>query len=732
MSSSTVSTSLLSRFLHRLGRGTALHPWRTLGAWVVAFAIAIGLASWLGGPLHDDYTLPGTESQSATALLTDHFPEYAGADAHVVVHSRDGTIATPPLQAAAEEIATADHVTRVDPPVVSANGQTAMIGVSYDAPVTDLDAAAANDDLTAATEGLVDAGYQVEYGGQLPENAYEPEGRAEMIGIIAALVVLLLAFGSLLAAGLPLAVAISGLGLGTFLVTVLAGSWDVSTVATTLGTMVGLGVGIDYALFVVSRHRDGLVAGKPVHEAAADAIATAGKAVVFAGGTVLVALSGLAFTGVPNFTTMGVATGLIVLTSVAAAVTLLPALLGLMKLRVFSRKRRRQLLAGEEIPTVSHSPRAARLAARVSARPVMWTVASLTLLTALAAPALALELGQSDAGSESKDNTVRQAYDLVSEGFGAGSNAPLLIVSDLSAVSSDQVAQTAQSVADVPGIASVTPVVTSPDGDVALFTATPTTAPQDAATSDLVEALRSDVLPDGMQITGFHASMIDFSDVMASHLWVVVSVVVLSSLVLLLIQFRSVVIPLKAAFMNLLSVGAAYGVIALVFQTEAGAHLVGLPDTVPVAPYVPVLIFAVLFGLSMDYEVFLLSRIREIYLETGDAAGSVQRGLSETARTISSAAAIMVMVFLGFAMDPIVVVKMIGVGMAAAVLIDATVIRLVLVPATMTLLGKANWWAPRWMRAEQPRVSPAGTPAEPADATDANEASRERELEPVG
>ena len=710
----------LSPLLYRLGRGAALHPWRTLGAWVAAAVIAMGLAAAVGGPLHDDYTLPGTQSQAATDLLTEHFPEYAGADAHVVVHSDAAAISTRQLQSAADQIGTLDHVNRVDPPQLSADGHTALIPASYDAAVTELDPAAAQTDLTSATRALTAAGYQVEFGGQLPENAYAPEGRAEMIGILAALVVLLIAFGSLLAAGLPLAVAISGLGLGSTLVTVLAGSWDVSTVAQTLGTMVGLGVGIDYALFVVSRHRDGLVEGLSVPEAAGRAVATAGKAVFFAGGTVLVALSGLAFTGVPNFTTMGVATGLVVLTCVVAAITLLPALLGLMKLRVFSRRRRRQLAAGEQIPTVSHSPRASRLAAKVAARPVRWTVASLALLGALAAPALGLSLGQSDAGSESQDNTVRRAYDLVSDGFGAGSNAPLLIVSDLDRVSAGQVQEASAAVAELPGVAAVTPTVTSPDGQVALFTAVPTTAPQDTATTDLVDTLRSDVLPEGAQITGFHASMTDFSSVMAHHLWQVVTVVVVSSLLLLLVQFRSVVIPIKAAFMNLLSVGAAYGVIALVFQTDVGAHLVGLPETVPVAPYVPVLIFAVLFGLSMDYEVFLLSRIREIYLETGDATGSVQRGLAETARTISSAAAIMVMVFLGFAMDPIVVVKMIGVGMAAAVAIDATLIRLVLVPATMTLLGKANWWAPRWLRPEQP--APAQQP-QPVP---------ERVLEPVG
>ena len=716
----------MSRLLYRLGRSTALHPWRTLAAWALTAVLAAGLASWVGGPLHDDYTLPGTESQSATELLKQHFPEYAGTDAHVVVHSDGAALAPAALDRAAQHLAGLDHVTRVDPPQLSQDRHTAIIGAYYDAPVTDLDPATAQDDLTAATRSLSQAGYQVEFGGQLPENAYAPEGRAELIGIVAALVVLLLAFGSLLAAGLPLAVAIAGLGLGSVLVTVLAGSWDVSSVASTLGTMVGLGVGIDYALFVVSRHRDGLVDGLPVPEAAGTAVATAGKAVVFAGATVLVALSGLAFTGVPNFTTMGVATGLVVLTSVAAAVTLLPALLGLMKLRVFSRKRRRQVAAGEEIPTVSHSPRAARLAQKVSARPVLWTVVSLAVLGALAAPALGLRLGQSDAGAESTDNTVRRAYDLVSDGFGPGSNAPLMIVSDLHTASANQVDATARTVADVPGIAAVTPAVTSPDGQVSVFTAVPSSAPQDDATTRLVDTLRSDVLPDGMQITGFHATMVDFSAIMSDHLWQVVTVVVLSSLLLLLVQFRSIVVPIKAAVMNLLSVGAAYGVIALVFQTDAGAHLVGLPGQVPVAPYVPVLIFAVLFGLSMDYEVFLLSRIRESWLASGDPRTSVQQGLAQTARTISSAAAIMVMVFLGFAMDPIVVVKMIGVGMAAAVAIDATLIRLVLVPATMTLLGRANWWAPRWLRP----VAPGATGEEPAAGT-SGERPALPELEPV-
>ena len=593
----------MSRFLHRIGGSAARHPWRTIGAWVVVVIAMAGLAGTVGGALNDDYTIPGSESQQAYDLLSERFPAMAGADARVVAHTETGRLDRAPLDAAAARLADMDGAGTVSPPVLSADGRTAIIAVQYAVPVTDF---AGDEGLVALEEAgapIEDAGYQVAFGGQVPENVASPGGTAELIGIGAALVILLLAFGSVVAAGLPIGVALVGLGVGTAGITVLAGTMDVSTVSPTLASMIGIGVGVDYALFIVTRHRDALARGLAVPDAAAQANATAGQSVVFAGGTVLLALSGLQFTGVPNFSSMGYATGIVVLLTVAAAVTLLPALLGLAGLRVYSRKARR---TGHLEAAASHSPTAARLAHTVSRRPLAWLVGSAVVLVALALPALGMEIGTSDAGNEAEDTTIRQAYDLVADGFGPGSNGPLLVAVDLTEVGQDGLADLQQQLATTDGILAVTEPAVSEDGSTAVITATPTTGPQDDATLALIDDLR-DSTADGVYIGGFTATMDDFSSVLAENLWVVVAVVIATSFVLLVLAFRSVVVPAKAAVVNLLSVGAAYGVITLLFQTERGADLLGLPSPVPIAAYVPVLMFAILFGLSMDYEVFLLT-----------------------------------------------------------------------------------------------------------------------------
>src|SRR5829696_3016541 len=670
----------MSRFLHRIGGSAARHPWRTIGAWVVVVIAMAGLAGTVGGALNDDYTIPGSESQQAYDLLSERFPAMAGADARVVAHTETGRLDRAPLDAAAARLADMDGAGTVSPPVLSADGRTAIIAVQYAVPVTDF---AGDEGLVALEEAgapIEAMGYQVALGGQVPENVASPGGLAELIGIGAAIVILLLAFGSVVAAGLPIGVALVGLGVGTAGITVLAGAIDVSTVSPTLASMIGIGVGVDYALFIVTRHRDALARGLAVPDAAAQANATAGQSVVFAGGTVLLALSGLQFTGVPNFSSMGYATGIVVLLTVAAAVTLLPALLGLAGLRVYSRKARR---TGHLEAAASHSPTAARLA-------------------------FGMEIGTSDAGNEAEDTTIRQAYDLVADGFGPGSNGPLLVAVDLTEVGQDGLADLQQQLATTDGILAVTEPAVSEDGSTAVITATPTTGPQDDATLALIDDLRHSTA-DGVYIGGFTATMDDFSSVLAENLWVVVAVVIATSFVLLVLAFRSLVVPAKAAVVNLLSVGAAYGVITVLFQTERGADLLGLPGPVPIAAYVPVLMFAILFGLSMDYEVFLLSRVREEYLRTGDSRGSVVTGLSSTARVITSAALIMVLVFLGFAFDPAVVIKMIGIGLATAIAIDATLVRLVLVPATMALLGDRNWYLPRWLDRVLPDLDAHGT-----------------------
>jgi RND superfamily putative drug exporter len=706
----------MSRFLHRIGGGAARHPWRVIGLWAVAVAVAFGLAGTVGGSLNDDYTIPGTGTQRATDLLEDRFPAMSGTDSRVVVHSETGEIPAEALSATSERLGTLEGVSSVAPPSFSADGRTAVISVQYDVPVTEFKGDEGLHALEGAAEPLEQAGLQVEYGGQIPENVQAPGGRAEAVGIAVAMVILFFAFGAVVAAGLPLVVALVGLGAGTAGITLMAATTDVSTVTPTLATMVGLGVGIDYALFIVTRHRDGLAAGLAVDEAAAQANATAGQSVVFAGGTVLLAITGLQFCGIPNFAMMGYGTALVVLVAVAAAVTLLPALLGLLKLRVYSRKDRR---TGHLEAAASHSPTAARLAAVVGRRPVLWLVASLSVLVALAAPALGMRIGQNDAGTEPTSSTVRQAYDLVAEEFGPGANGPLVVAVDLEALPADGLAGLRDDIAATPGVASAGEPVLSPDGSAAVMTVVPTTGPQDERTTELVERLRADVLPDGADITGVTAALIDLSDVLADNLWIVISVVIATSLLLLLLAFRSLVVPVKAALVNLLSVGAAFGVMTLVFQTETGASLMGLPGEAPISAFVPVLMFAILFGLSMDYEVFLLSRIREEYLRTGQPRTSVVNGLAGTARVISSAALIMVAVFLGFAFDPAVVVKMIGVGMATAIAVDATIVRLILVPAAMALMGRANWYLPAWLDRVLPNIDPHGAEHAPVTSVPA-------------
>jgi RND superfamily putative drug exporter len=429
--------------------------------------------------------------------------------------------------------------------------------------------------------------------------------------------------------------------------------------------------------------------------------------VVFAGGTVLLALSGLQFTGVPNFRSFGFAPGVTVLVTVLAAVTLLPALLSLAGMRVLSRKSRRTTQLGA---SASHSPTATRLARTVARRPLAWTFASTALLLLIAVPALDMRVGTSDAGNEAKETTVRRAYDLVRDGFGPGFNGPFLVAVDLEKVDEASLPAIAEQVRTTEGIFSVAPAAVSADGSAAVISATPTSGPQEASTLALLDRLRS-ALPTGVHVGGFTATMDDFAQVMVDHLWLVVTIVLAASILLMILAFRSVVVPIKAVVVNLLSVASAYGVLVTVFQTETGAALVGLPGPVPIAPFVPVLMFAILFGLSMDYEVFLLSRVREEFLRSGDSKASVVEGLSSTARVISSAALIMVTVFLGFALDPGVVIKMMGVGLATAIALDATVVRLVLVPATMTLLGDRSWYMPRWLDRILPVVDTHGTPA---------------------
>ncbi|MFC8448023.1 MMPL family transporter [Kitasatospora sp. NPDC057223] len=705
----------MSSFLGRLGGAAAARPWRTLLGWLLLLVTAAALALTVGGTPRDEFRVPGTHSQAGSDLLSERFPEMSGATARVVVHDRAGArVPAPVLAELAGRLGALRGSPTVEPAVFSPAGDTALLSLTYRIPVTAFKDSEGVDALREASKPVEEAGLQVEFGGQLPENFSAPSGSAEIIGIVAALFILVLSLGTVVSAGLPLIVAIAGLGLGSAVIYLLAAVTDISATAPTVASMVGLGVGIDYALLLVSRHVEGLRAGLTPQRAAAEATATAGSSVVVAGSTVLVSLFGLKLAGLATYASFGYATFAVVGAVMLASLTLVPALCALAGPRLLRRAERR---GGRPAPEQAGPTRTERWAQLIGRRPAAAALVSLIVMLALAAPMLGMRTWPQDAGIQAESNTTRKAYDLVDAAYGPGANGPLLVAVDLRKVPAAGLADLAARLQADPGVLAVSPALLNQAGDAALVSVQPRTGPQDVRTQQLLDRMRSGLLPDGAEATGVVAVFADISDRLASRLWVVVPFVVVLSLILLTLLFRAPVIAVKAAAMNLLSVAAAYGVMTAVFQSETGAKLMGLPHSVPVSSWVPILMFTVLFGLSMDYEVFLLSRVREDWLATGDARGSVVRGLSATGRVISSAAAIMVAVFIGFAIDPDITVKMMGVGMAAAVLVDATIVRLVLVPATMTLLGRANWWLPAWLDRLLPelRIEHGGGPA-PAPA----------------
>ncbi|MET1058176.1 MAG: MMPL family transporter [Nocardioides sp.] len=720
----------MSRFLHRLGRGAALHPWRTLGAWVLAAGIVFGLAGAYGGTPVDNWDVPGAPAQRGVDQLRDHVPGAGNASAQVVVHGDDGREPTrTELDALTDRLLAMDHAVAVTPPRLSDDGDTALMVVSYDAPVTDPDLYENLEPLEDAVADTRDAGLQVEFGGDLPGTAAAPmDGYGEIIGIVAALLILLLAFGSVVGAGLPIGVALVGLVVGSGGLTLLAATMDVSTAAPMVASMVGLGVGIDYALLLLTRHVEYLRQGYDVPEAAGRAAATAGRSVVFASATVLVSLLGLRLAGLSTYSSFGFATAIAVVTVAAAALTLVPVFSRFAGRRLLPRKVRKGRESAKE-------PLTARWAQRVANRPLPWAIGAALLMIVIALPALGMRTWPQDASSQSTETTTRRAFDLVTAEYGPGANGPLTVVLDRSEVSASQAERIAQDLEARDDIVAVTPPVDSPDGAISVFEAQPSFGPSDERTERLVREVRAS-LPEGGELTGTTAMFSDISNMLNERMWLVIGFVVAVSMLLLAMVFRSVLVPLKAAVMNLLSIGAAYGVLVMVFQWGWGVELLGLDHAMPVSSWVPILIFAILFGLSMDYEVFLLSRVRENWLATGDPHGSVIRGLSDTGRVISSAAAIMVAVFLGFASEVDVVVKMLGLGMATAIFLDATVVRMVLVPATMSLMGRWNWWVPGWLDRLLPTIDVEGSdldaPVTVPAATDAPTDPDDAVLVPAG
>jgi RND superfamily putative drug exporter len=709
----------MSNVLYRWGRAAARHPWRMIGAWLVLAVAVFSANASFGAGTSDDFRIPGIEAQEAADLLEERFPSEGGVDARVVFADPDGDVTDDRSRTAIgetlAELAAGPNVLAVsDPfdaaqPAVSADGRIAYSTVRYS---VDPPGEAEGEAALEAVEIARDAGLQAELSRSIVRGVEEVEG-TEGIGLAVAAIVLVVAFGSVIAAGIPIGTALFGIFIGLGLVGVLAGFTDVPSISPLLATMIGLGVGIDYALFVVTRHRGFVDEGRSPVEAAARANATAGTAVVFAGSTVVVALAGLWLAGIPSLAVMGVASAMTVLVAMAGAVTLLPAFLGLAGHRIdrltVGRRRRRN---GDVVPSTRTF--AGRWADHVGRHPWRYAIGSFVGLTLLAAPVVAMRTGVADDGTAATDTTYRAAYDLLAEGFGPGFNGPLTIVLDgadaatVDAVSAD--------VAATDGVVVVSDPVVNEAGDTTVFVAIPASSPQDEATVALVHELRDDVLPAAIAgsgadvfVTGQTAAAIDISERLASRLPVFIAAVVGLSFLLLMLVFRSLLVPLKAAVMNLLSIGAAYGAVVAVFQWGWGNELLGVDTTVPVSPFLPMLMFAILFGLSMDYEVFLLSRVREEYVRTGDSHRSVVDGLASTARVISSAALIMVSVFAAFLLSPDVEVKMFAVGLTVAVLVDATVIRMILVPATMALMGDANWWLPGWLDRRMPHIDVEGS-----------------------
>jgi RND superfamily putative drug exporter len=706
----------------------------TVLLWLLAFAGVAAGAAAAGSAYSNDYQVPGTESGRAAELLHEDFPQLGGDSDTVVWHTTSGSVRAADVEQtmtrALERVENLPGVASVTSPYegpgagrVSEDGRTAYATVTFDEQAQDISRSEAQAVVDTAESAESD-GLQVELGGSAVALTESSGGHvAEVVGVVVAAVVLFLAFGSLAASLLPIATALVGVGTAYAGIVLLGHVMTVADFAPMLGMLIGLGVGIDYALFIVTRHRRGLKRGLSVTEAATNAVATTGRAVVFAGATVCIALLGMLILRLSFLNGVAIAAGLTVILTVAASVTLLPALLSLIGIRALSRRERRRLVEHgpePELPTGF----AARWSAFVERHPKVLGAVALVVMAVLALPTFSLHLGTSDQGNDPKTSTTRQAYDLLADGFGPGVNGPLTLVTKVDGADDklalDNLDGTLRA---TEGVASVTPVTFDSGGHTAYLTVVPESSPQSKQTSDLVDRLRDEVLPRAEAGTsldtlvgGMTAGYDDFADVIVSKLPVFIGVVIGLGCLLLLLAFRSIGIPLKAAAMNVAAVASAFGVVIAMFQWGWGSELLGLGSAGPIEPFLPVIMVSVLFGLSMDYQVFLVSRMYEEWLETGDNRRAVRVGLAETSRVINSAAVIMISVFLAFVLSGDRVIAMFGIALAAAVALDAFVLRTLLVPALMHLLGGANWWLPRWLDKRLPRIS-----IEPPEARAAHE-----------
>jgi RND superfamily putative drug exporter len=704
--------------LARLAATCYRNRWRVLIAWVVVLVGVSVVSQTVGGDLLKTFSLPGTESQRTFDVLKQDFGRRGDTGDFVFKARGNATIQDAAVRnevnAVVAQLRTQPHVVSVSTPYepggqrfVAPDGQIARAEILFDVQANDvpLDEASHMRDIVKRANSPT---IQAELGGSMFTDQTQP--KSEFIGILAAIIILLVAFGSVLAMGLPIMTALFGIGIGLACVTLLANVLDVPSFAPEVTAMIGIGVGIDYALFISTRYREALHEGTEPEAAVVHAIDTSGRAVLFAGGTVVISLLGLFLVGVSFIRGLAVGASLAVLFVMAAAVTLLPAVLGFVghnidKLSLPGTRRRRD-------PEQTFWARWSRV---IQARPWPAAIGGLLVLILLALPVFSMRLGVADLGNDPTSMTTRRAYDLLSQGFGPGYNGPILVASDINSPADRAAADRLKSaIARDPGVAQVTDPTPSPNGKGVLITVYSKHTPQDKQTTELVHRLRSDVVPDATQgstldphVGGQTAIGVDLADILGQRLPFVFLAILVLSFALLMVVFRSVLVPLKAVIMNMLSIGAAYGVVVAIFQWGWLKGLVGIGKEGPIEAWVPMMLFAIVFGLSMDYEVFLLSRIKEEYDVTRDNATAVAHGLAKTARLITAAAAIMICVFASFVLSDLRVLKLVGFGLAFAVFIDATVVRMVLVPATMELLGDRNWWLPKalgWL----PRVDVEG------------------------
>ena len=728
--------------LGRLARFTYTRRWLVVGLWVLGLIAVTVVSQMVGSRFANRFGSGNSESARAQALLARHFPAASGDLAQVVFHTT-GAIGAPANRAAVQSLvatlARDTDVRSVTSPFsprgrvqISGNGHTAFATVQFDAISSNLPKASVT---TVINQSLAAArpGFEVQLGGApIDLVEFAVPGSSEGIGIGAAMLILVVAFGSVVAMGLPITIALFGIGAGFGVLDLISHRVNTPTFAPELAAMIGIGVGIDYALFIVTRYRSELKHREP-EEAVEVALNTSGRAVMFAGCTVVISLLGLLLMGQPFV--IGLALGAIaaVLLVMLGTVTLLPALLGFAG-HAINRLRVPFLHKAERPGRHTLSYRWSRVVQR---HPWSAGVVALTLLVVLAVPLFSMRLAFTDDSNAPVTLTTRKAYDLLSAGFGPGSNGPLIVAVTLPPGGQADAARLAGAIRTSAGVAFVTPPRISPDGSTAVIIAIPGSAPEAAATTDLVQHLRRVVIPSALTGTGARALVggqtaggIDASTALSHRLPLVIGVVVGLSFLLLMMVFRSVAVPVKAAVMNLLSIGAAYGVVVAVFQWGWLGSVVGIGKTGPIDPWVPLFLFTILFGLSMDYEVFLLSRIREEWLSHHDNATAVADGLAATARVITAAAAIMICVFGSFVInDPLRVLKLFGLGLATAVFVDATLVRMVLVPSTMELLGGANWWLPPWLDRLLPKVSVEG---DPAPAPSSGEGDRSLETASAG